>query len=60
MDIRDLIRRDSSAAEHDEIRELWKRHSIAEDNRDSPRLISTLTGDCVYELVQTERALGGP
>jgi predicted ester cyclase len=53
MDIRDLIRRDSSAAEHDEIRELWKRHSIAEDNRDLPGLISTLTEDCVYELVQT-------
>ena len=26
---------------------------IAEDNRDLPGLISTLTEDCVYELVQT-------
>jgi hypothetical protein len=33
-----------------EIRELWKRHSIAEENRDLPGLISTLTDDCVYEI----------
>jgi len=46
----ELIRRDVTAAEHDEIRELWKRHSIAEDNRDLPGLMSTLTPDCVYEL----------
>ena len=52
-DIRDLISREVSASEHEEIRELWKRHSIAEDERDLPGLISTLTPDCVYELVQT-------
>jgi steroid delta-isomerase-like uncharacterized protein len=52
-DVRDLIRLEPTAAEHDEIRELWKQHSIAEDNRDLPGLISTLTEDCVYELVQT-------
>ena len=52
-DVRDQIRRDPDAAEHDTIRELWKRHSKAEDNRDLPGLISTLTEDCVYELVQT-------
>src|SRR5256885_7282709 len=52
-DIRDPIRRDASAGELDEIRELWKRHSIAEDERDLPGLISTLTEDCVYELVGT-------
>jgi steroid delta-isomerase-like uncharacterized protein len=51
--IRDLIRREASAVEHAEIRELWKRHSIAEDERDLPGLISTLTRDCVYELAQT-------
>jgi predicted ester cyclase len=49
----ELIRREADPAEHDEIRELWKRHSIAEDNRDLPGLIATLTEDCVYELVQT-------
>jgi len=51
----ELLRRDLDAAEYDEIRELWKTHSIAEDNRDLPGLISTLTDDCVYELVP-----GGP
>jgi predicted ester cyclase len=49
----DLIRRELAPGEYDEIRELWKRHSIAEDNRDLPGLISTLTEDCVYELAQT-------
>jgi len=49
----ELLRRDPVGAEYDEIRELWKRHSIAEDNRDLPGLISTLTEDCVYELMQT-------
>ena len=42
-----------SSDEYAEIRELWKRHSIAEENRDLPGLLSTLTEDCVYELVQT-------
>ncbi len=49
----DLIRRDLSVAEYDEIRELWKKHSIAEDARDLPGLISTLTPDCVYVLPQS-------
>jgi predicted ester cyclase len=52
-DVRDLIRLEPTASEHGEIRELWKKHSIAEDNRDLPGLISTLTDDCVYELAQT-------
>jgi predicted ester cyclase len=53
FDVRDLLRRDLSTGEYDEIRELWKKHSIAEDERDLPGLISTLTEDCVYELAQT-------
>jgi hypothetical protein len=52
-DIRARLRLPVDAGEYDEIRELWKRHSIAEDQRDLPGLISTLTTDCVYELVQT-------
>ena len=52
-DVRELLRRDVAADEYDRIRELWKRHSIAEDERDLPGLISTLTEDCVYELAQT-------
>ena len=53
IDVRDAIRLEPSAAEHEQIRELWKQHSIAEDERDLPGLISTLSEDCVYELVQT-------
>jgi predicted ester cyclase len=52
-DVRELIRREPSQDEHDAIRELWKRHSVAEDTRDLPGLLATLTDDCVYELVQT-------
>ena len=52
-DIRDLIKRKGSAGEQNEIRDLWKRHSIAEDERDLPGLISTLTPDCAYELAQS-------
>jgi steroid delta-isomerase-like uncharacterized protein len=52
-DVRDLLRRELDADEYERIRELWKTHSIAEDERDLPGLISTLTEDCVYELVQT-------
>jgi steroid delta-isomerase-like uncharacterized protein len=58
-DVRDQVRLDPTAAEHDEIRELWKKHSIAEDSRDLPGLISTLTDDCVYELVQTRHRWEG-
>lgn len=46
----ELLRREQAPGEYDEIRELWKRHSLAEDGRDLPGLISTLTDDCVYEL----------
>ena len=49
----ELIRRDPKPDEHEAIRDLWKRHSIAEDKRDLPGLLSTLTEDCVYALVQT-------
>ena len=52
-EVLELVRRTPEPGELDEIRELWKRHSLAEDNRDLPGLLSTLTDDCVYELVQT-------
>ncbi len=48
-----LLRRELEPGLYNEIRELWKRHSIAEDQRDLPGLISTLTEDCVYELRPT-------
>jgi predicted ester cyclase len=50
-DVRELLRREVDPAEYEAIRALWKRHSIAEDERDLPGLISTLTEDCVYEVV---------
>jgi SnoaL-like polyketide cyclase len=51
--VRAQLARDVDPAEYDAIRALWKRHSIAEDERDLPGLISTLTDDCVYELPQS-------
>ncbi len=41
------------AGEYDEIRSLWKAHSLAEDARDIGGLMATLTDDCIYELPQT-------
>jgi predicted ester cyclase len=49
----ELLRREPAPDEYEEIRALWKRHSIAEDERDLPGLLSTLTKDCVYELART-------
>lgn len=51
-DVRDAIRLECDPAEYRAIREEWKRHSIAEDARDIPGLMSTLTPDCVYEVPQ--------
>ena len=51
--ILELYRREVTPEQYAEIRDLYKRHSVAEDARDLPGLISTLTPDCVYELVQT-------
>lgn len=45
--------------EYDEIRALWKVHSIAEDQRDIAGLMSTLTDDCVYELPQAPHSWRG-
>ena len=53
-DVRELLRRPVDPTEYEAIRDLWKRHSKAEDNRDVAGLISTLTEDCVYEIVGTE------
>jgi hypothetical protein len=55
----EVLRREPAREEYDEIRELWKRHSVAEESRDLPGLLSTLTEDCLYELVQTGRRWEG-
>ncbi len=49
----ELIRRDVTSDQYEAVRALWKAHSIAEDNRDIPGLMATLTEDCVYQLPQT-------
>ena len=51
--ILELLQRPSDPTEHEAIRALWKAHSIAEDNRDLPGLIATLTEDCVYTVAGT-------
>jgi steroid delta-isomerase-like uncharacterized protein len=51
--ILEQLRREITPELCQQIREEWKIHSIAEDNRDIAGLMSTLTDDCVYELVQT-------
>ncbi len=58
-DVRELLRREVDPAEYAEIRELWKRHSLAEDRRDIAGLLATLTEDCVYELVRTSHVWRG-
>ncbi len=49
----ELLRRECTSAEYQRIREQWKAHSIAEDNRSIPGLLATLTPDCLYEVVPT-------
>lgn len=49
----ELLRREITPELYARIRNEWKTHSIAEDRRDIAGLLSTLTPDCVYEIVQT-------
>ena len=48
VDVNRLLRRRVDPAEYHAIRKLWIAHSIAEDARDIPGLMATLTEDCVY------------
>jgi len=48
-----LLRRRISPEEYENIRREWITHSKAEDARDIPGLMSTLTEDCVYIYPQT-------
>jgi hypothetical protein len=56
---REQLRRELTPEAYREIRELWKRHSIAEEHRDLPGLIATLTENCVYEIPEWERRWEG-
>lgn len=48
-----LLRREITPELYRQIRDEWKRHSIAEDQRDIAGLLATLTPDCVYEIVDS-------
>ena len=50
--IRSLLRREITPELYQRIRAEWTAHSIAEDARDIPGLLATLTEDCLYEVVQ--------
>ena len=51
--IRSRLARRFDPVELRAIKQLWVRHSIAEDARDIDGLIATLAPDCVYEVVPT-------
>jgi predicted ester cyclase len=50
-DVVRLLRRRVEPDEYRSIRQLWIAHSIAEDARDIPGLMATLTEDCTYIVV---------
>lgn len=54
-----LVRRKIDPDEYDAIRKLWIAHSIAEDQRDIPGLMATLTEDCVYTVVNRDTSWHG-
>jgi predicted ester cyclase len=56
MDVREKMKLEVDPAEVEAVYELWKQHSIAEDNRDIAGLLATLTDDCVYTIAgESER-----
>ena len=57
--IQEWLRRRVDKETYRHIRRLWMEHSIAEDNRDIPGLIATLTPTCVYEVPLTRHRWEG-
>jgi steroid delta-isomerase-like uncharacterized protein len=51
--IRKLLTMEPEQQQYRRIRELWIRHSKAEDQRDLDGLIATLSEDCVYQMEAT-------
>ena len=49
---KEMLNRKLDPVEYEQIKSLWKAHSIAEDNRDIDGLMATLTEDCRYEIPQ--------
>ncbi len=52
-------RREIDPAEYTRIRDRYKEHSMAEDARDLPGLLGTLTPDCMYEMPQNHLTWAG-
>lgn len=59
MDVRELMKLEVDPVEVQAVYELWKQHSIAEDERDIAGLLATLTDDCVYEIVGADERWEG-
>ncbi len=53
LTVTEQLDRRVSAREYQRIKRLWMAHSIAENKRDIPGLIRTLTEDCVYTYIET-------
>lgn len=58
-DVVSLLRRRIVPDEYNAIRQLWIAHSIAEDRRDIPGLMATLTEDCVYSVMNNRTSWQG-
>ncbi|HWQ00311.1 MAG TPA: ester cyclase [Vicinamibacterales bacterium] len=56
---RELLGREITPDLYRRIRDEWKRHSMAEDRRDIPGLLATLTPDCEYHLPQAGKVWRG-
>ena len=52
VNAKEMLNKELDLKEYEEIKNLWKAHSIAEDNRDIDGLMATLTADCRYEIPQ--------
>ncbi|HLF75491.1 MAG TPA: nuclear transport factor 2 family protein [Anaerolineales bacterium] len=48
------LRRRLDPGEYRLIRQLWMAHSLAEDSRDIPGLMATLTDDCTYTIANND------
>jgi len=59
VEVVDLLRRKIDPDEYKAIRRLWIAHSVAEDRRDIPSLMATLTEDCVYTVVNSATSWHG-
>jgi predicted ester cyclase len=53
------LRRQSTPELLKQIRREWEAHALAEDQRDIPGLLATMTEDCVYELGNVEKTWRG-